>query len=102
MKEIGMIVGDSFSDNVRKQIRNGASYFNKEWPHEEWSLRHILMFTLLGEVNEVTGCGVPSNIMEQVTEAAGHFYMAFHPDEWSDAERHMQLIWTPYKGHEKR
>ena len=102
MKEIGMIIGDSFKNTVRRQIVNGATYFNTKWPDDEWSLRHLMMFALIGEINEATGCGVPSNIMEQVTEAAGNFYKSFHPEEWSNAERHMRLIWTPYGGHEKR
>jgi hypothetical protein len=98
LRMIGMVAGDEFCDSVRKQIRNGAIYFTEQWGDEDWSLRHIMMFALIGEVNEVTGCGVPSNIMEQVTEAAGHFYKAFHPNEWHEAERHMRLVWTPYSG----
>lgn len=102
LKTVGMIIGDEFSERVRKQIRNGSSYFPKEWPDEPWSLRHIMMFTLIGEVNEATGCGVPDNIMEQVTEAAGHFYKSFHLEEWNAAECHMSMIWVPYKGHTSR
>ncbi len=102
LKSIGMIVADEFADSVRKQIRNGAPYFAETWPDEDWSLRHIMMFALIGEVNEVTGCGVPGNIMEQVTETAGHFYKIFHCSEWNNAEKNMKLVWNPYRKLKKR
>lgn len=98
MQMLGIINDDEFNPSIRSIIRNGASYFPEKWPDEKWSLRDLMQFAVIGEVNEVTGCGIPSNVMEQLTEAAGHFYRHFHKEEWSTANSQLDLEWTPYRG----
>lgn len=98
LKSVGIIIGDSFSDSFRKIVRRGAPYFQEEFLEADLSLREVVMFALIGDVNEATKCGVPSNIMEQACEACGHFYKSFHREEWDEAESHMPNIWIPYGG----
>ena len=99
LKSVGVIIGDSFSDSFRKIVRNGARHFKEEFYSDDLSLRMIIMFVFVGDINEATNCGVPANILEQACEACGHFYWSFHKQEWDEAQSHMPNLWTPYQGH---
>lgn len=99
LKMIGFLIGDEIKEQVRRQFRNGAPYFSEHFNDDgTCSLRHVMMFIIIGEVNEVTGQAVPSNLIEHATELGGHIYRLTYPDEWQAASEYFKPRWTPYKG----